>query len=697
MPLSPHESHNARISCDPTASSPAPVHQGPRRGYFADDATRLLLGLGPEAVPLNSGTYGEEEPGVRSTKLSLLRQRSYDQLLLPFVPKNHWYHNTPLSMYVKNQQYAIHFETRGNMADSLNKSLIDAQLSANESGLRMPDYAQLLVPKLRYNAGGDDRPFYHQFLIFFSPSAMRIRAVRIGRICAILDALTNLAQALQGDPGEWEKGTPVGICVDVDELTEEDRSLVTAYRSLNVPVEGILPEELPLLATADQARTILFGSSKAKASSTEIPDQTYLSGDDEDALDYARIHPDHDAEGLNAEGKRKTVAERRVEAEDAFIHEYQEARAASTTTAMEVDPAPPYAPPEPPASEPFGTSALQVSLGETGSGAGSPQQTLTPISAVTSIQSSEGASAASSASASSAQPGGNRPHRKSTVAARRSDNWRGRSRQQSSSNYRPPSPRHRSPSPRRRSPPPRDRSLSRRYQRSPPRVHEVSRRYSPRRRSPPPDQFPRRGSPPRSSAVAIYTQGMLAGLPPGATIVQTRQRQQLVHETDSGILASVPLLEFSASGNALPLPTSSGRHPVYPPVGRAEEAREASYPRYQRQSRSPARDHRPRRRSPSPRDSRYGSSRYSPPQGTRHLPPANREPRRGRRHQPPSRDPAPAWNAPDPRSIPLWGESMPADDPVLTTDPSLPSTTPQVPSESNNKANSSAPGPSATS
>ena len=144
------------------------------------------------------------------------------------------------------------------------------------------------------------RNLFCQFQIFFSPSAHRIRAVRIGRICAILDALSNLAQALQRDPGEWEKGSPVGIMVDSEELSEEDRNLVNAYHSLDMPVEGTLPEGLPALVSADQAKTILYGKAKEKAVSPELPDETSLSGDDDNALDYARIQPDQGCQRVNS-------------------------------------------------------------------------------------------------------------------------------------------------------------------------------------------------------------------------------------------------------------------------------------------------------------------------------------------------------------------------------------------------------------
>ena len=84
--------------------------------------------------------------------------------------------------------------------------------------------------------------------------------------------------------------------------------------------------------------------------------------------------------------------------------------------------------------------------------------------------------------------------------------------------------------------------------------------------------------------MAVYTQGMLAGLPTGATVVQAWQQQQLVHETDSGILASVLVLTFSASGNVISLPTPSGQQgystPIpsstYAPPGQIEDVQETS-------------------------------------------------------------------------------------------------------------------------
>ena len=464
-----HESYRRAISCDPAASSPAPVHKGQPHGYFDDEAMRTLLGLEADAVPLHSGTYGEKEPSIKPVKLSLLRQKLRDQLLLPLVPKNHWFHHTLISMYEKLQQYAVHLEACRELGWLFSKSLLDGQIGMNETSLNYPNYARVLVLRLQYKTGGDDEPFFYQFQIFFLPSAHRIRAARIGQVCAMLDAMTNLVQALQKDPGEWEKGTPIGIVLDSEDLTEDNRTLVNAYRSLDVPVEGTLPNNLPPIVTAEQARIILFGKPTAKF--TDIPDKIELPDRHDDALFYADIQPNHDALGLHADGSRKLAAELRAFTEEEYIQELQEARGAQEEpTAMDLDPAPPYSAAASAAAAAFGTLALQVLLVEASGNAsvGTPQQALTPVSAVTSIQSSEGASAVSSRSVASNQPEGSRPCHKSTVTAQRSRNWKGRHRKPPPCDQRSP-PRQRSPSPHCGSRSPHRHSPVGRLQHSPPR------------------------------------------------------------------------------------------------------------------------------------------------------------------------------------------------------------------------------------
>jgi len=90
----------------------------------------------------------EAEPGVKPIKLSMLRQKLYNQLFLPFVPQKHWFHHTPISMYKKNQQYAVHFDACRELDVLFSKALIDVQIGAKETSLNLPHYMLSLVPKL---------------------------------------------------------------------------------------------------------------------------------------------------------------------------------------------------------------------------------------------------------------------------------------------------------------------------------------------------------------------------------------------------------------------------------------------------------------------------------------------------------------------------------------------------------------------
>ena len=78
MSLKQHESASHRIGFEPAASSPAPVHQGARRGYFDDSATKRLLRLSDEEVLLNSGTYGSKELGQLPIEMSFICDRDYE-------------------------------------------------------------------------------------------------------------------------------------------------------------------------------------------------------------------------------------------------------------------------------------------------------------------------------------------------------------------------------------------------------------------------------------------------------------------------------------------------------------------------------------------------------------------------------------------------------------------------------------------
>ena len=85
----PHNHYCARVTTNPTASSPAPVDEGKKKGYFDDHATRMLLDLSPSDAVLHSGTYGNKELSISPIKFSSLQVTNYDRRLLPFMPLNH--------------------------------------------------------------------------------------------------------------------------------------------------------------------------------------------------------------------------------------------------------------------------------------------------------------------------------------------------------------------------------------------------------------------------------------------------------------------------------------------------------------------------------------------------------------------------------------------------------------------------------
>ena len=182
MALYPHDHYRVSVSVDPSISSPAPVNEGSIRGYFDNNATRLLLGLSPNDPILHSGTYGNKELSVLPIKFSSLHPHMYDQQLLPFMPRFHSFLSHTISMHEQCGQSLVYAETCRSLEEHLTQSMLRAQVACHKASISLPNYALALLPRLRYTAGGDERPFPYQFLAFFSPSAKRIRGVRIGRV-----------------------------------------------------------------------------------------------------------------------------------------------------------------------------------------------------------------------------------------------------------------------------------------------------------------------------------------------------------------------------------------------------------------------------------------------------------------------------------------------------------------------------------
>ena len=154
------------------------------------------------------------------------------------MPLNHAFTCTYIAMHDRNRQSPVLAQTRKNLKESLNRALINAQIAANSAGISLLNYAMTLIPRIKYSEGGDDRPFLHQFKIFFAPSASRMCGVRIGRIDTLLDATTNAASIMNNDFQGWPKGEPVGILIDEEEFSEEDVTILSAYQALGVPRVG---------------------------------------------------------------------------------------------------------------------------------------------------------------------------------------------------------------------------------------------------------------------------------------------------------------------------------------------------------------------------------------------------------------------------------------------------------------------------
>ena len=199
--------------------------------------------------------------------------------------------------------------------------------------------------------------------------------------------------------------------------------MLAAYLALGVPVEGELAKGLaPASVSLEEAKEVVIGRVLGKSALiTEIPHDSPgfkpNTGTDNNTLDYAQLDPAYEEHGFDADGVVMTQEQRQEAAATAYMEEIQGQE--EEEHPMEEDPVPPYVQAEPAAGTVFATSVLQGSLEEP------PSTTqpllLTPTSTVESIPSSEAVSVASSST-----PDANLPHpRKSTVAARRSRNYRG--------------------------------------------------------------------------------------------------------------------------------------------------------------------------------------------------------------------------------------------------------------------------------
>jgi len=564
-------------------------------------------------------------------------------------------------MHEQNGQFPALVQTRKNLEEHLNRALLDAQIAGNKASISLPNYALILVPRLKYSENGDGRPFPYQFLVFFSPSATRMRGVRIGRIMAILDATTNCAHAMVNGPGNWPKGEPVGIVVEELELNDEDLQLLATFRSLGISITGNLPENFESISVPlDVARDVLIGKAQGKtAPITNIPnssaDLDLLSGTDYDALYYAAIDPNHDANGLEADGLAKTRNMRRDDADNAFIEGLQDGHEDKGD-----EPAPPYLPAEVEVRSTGQSPRLPAPSEEPVGYSGAVPPTIT-IPLITESQPSS-----STPDVSTWRP------RKSTVAAQRSQNYMGPYTQPIpaaaitplQSSRRPPSRHGYAP------------TLHNSPRLTPTSLHQ------PRRRSPSPNyrRIRRRSPSPPIAASSIY-RGRRSPETANVRIIQTHEQQRIVQDTDTGISAIVPIMQVSSIQMGLDL--SALMQPAYSNPSRGptgfqthlprsrEDMRESSRSRHQQRTRSPHHNYTRRRSaspSPSPSHSpplrRSHARHYGPPSGRNSI---RINPNQARVHNPVPQDPSHCWGETE---VPSWGSLNRDDSPTPGAGPS---------------------------
>ena len=655
-------SHSHPISFDREASAPAPVQEGARSGYFKDDLTRELLGLEAADHLLHSGSYGHKEPGRAPVDLSLVRGGSYDQRLLPFVPKDQYYFERNLAFHHLNGQWIAKADSLRVIKEALESSMIKSQQACAPVALSLPSYARVLASKLRLADPTDGRVFPFQFQAFFTPSACRARWVRIARVVALLDGFSNLCHRIVDLDSDWKFGTPVGLRTSSPLTDEEDLQLARAYQFLGLPIEG--PYTLQDLShySLEDAQDALLGRRASKAAPVLHFDSPVLQdGSDDDSLFFADIYPEYDELSFRPDGTRTTRAERQEPGALEDARRAQADAALARLGGVPVEPINPAPPPYQPRPSESAGSAVDRAIrpGLLIPPSGSITGASTPISTPTSISPSVATSAISSGSTSSF------PHSSSQTSSAPFDGARNPAGPTRRSKRRPrlqdryippPSPRRQSGS--RRSPSPRYSS-----RRSPSPSSTRSRRApSPRRR-------PRSRSPASSSPLALVPRGASStiSLPaPDSLMSRSRAEDVMLVDDATGDVVTRRILNVSFANLGIQGPT-----PQAPPLASErssarprESLRAPSGFQGELPSRADAPELQSRPYEPEPRERALPSRRgYSPPR--RNYSPPRRErspPRRGyyaaeaRYHDRP-RDSG--WPRRQETAGHLWGASSP--------------------------------------
>ena len=159
---------------------------------------------------MHSGTYGLKELGAEPVALSLLRDGSFDQRLLPFAPV-HVSTFLPLILHELNGQPYPKKALVKALKEDVNRSLEEASDLGSRVGLSLPAYVCEVLPRLLCEDLENSDPFAYQLRPYFLPSVLCIRWTRINRRKIMLHTFINLCHRILHPNNEWKVRPPVGI------------------------------------------------------------------------------------------------------------------------------------------------------------------------------------------------------------------------------------------------------------------------------------------------------------------------------------------------------------------------------------------------------------------------------------------------------------------------------------------------------
>ncbi len=304
----------------------APVESGRKRGYFNDGATRMLLALTEEDYLQVAGTYGAKELGEYPVDFALLRNGSYDQRLMPFVPKRR---GTMRVVHIELHQTNRQWKPSPRALRSLERDLVSVITQAEEAAkltkLPLPEYAFELVPRLCYRDAPDDPFFEYQFQIWFELEAHYGRWRRAERAAGLLEGYTNVCRLLLEPAKEdWACGEPIGINFDPIEATDQDRELAVAYAFLKLPIKLPSAWTIPKDYSLRDAQAALLSEGRGSvAGRLSFPILQGLIGTDYDALIFSEVRPNFSVHRYNADGTRLTKQQRHEQANEESSDMYE--------------------------------------------------------------------------------------------------------------------------------------------------------------------------------------------------------------------------------------------------------------------------------------------------------------------------------------------------------------------------------------